>query len=239
MGRVKVEALTRVDDPFVRHQLDHAGVEAVWRHDDALVVQGGRSRPDATGPMFTAFGPANSLAPLMAEVADETAPAYRVTVVAHAAAHLPLKWRHRDPQCWHWMLTRSMPPDPGLPVEEVTDHDEVEALLAVAQPDAHARPGTPGIESWLGVRERGALVAVGALLRQADGTGHLRAVSVHPAHRGRGIGRGLSAVLTRRALAGRSGVATLGVYIDNVPALATYTRLGYTTAHTFVSGPVS
>jgi ribosomal protein S18 acetylase RimI-like enzyme len=239
MGRVNVEALTRVDDPFVRHQLDHPGVEAVWRHDEALVVQGGRSRPDATGPMFTAFGPANSLAPLMAEVADETAPAYRVTVVAHAGAHLPLKWRQRDPHRWHWMLTRSMPPDPGLPVEEVDAADEVEALLDVAQPDAHARPGTPGIESWLGVRDRGALVAVGALLRQADGTGHLRAVSVHPAHRGRGIGRGLSAALTRRALGGRSGVATLGVYIDNVPALATYTRLGYTTAHTFVSGPVS
>ena len=239
MGRVNVEALTRVDDPFVRHQLDHSGVEAVWRHDDALVVQGGRARHDATGPVFTAFGPASSLATLMAEVADEATPAYRVTVVAHAAAHLPLKWRHSDPHRWHWMLTRSLPPDPGLPVEEVDAADEVQALLDVAQPDAHARPGTAGIESWLGVREAGALVAVGALLRQPDGTGHLRAVSVHPAHRGRGIGLGLSAALTRRALAGGSGVATLGVYTDNVPALATYTRLGYTTGHTFVSGPVS
>jgi GNAT superfamily N-acetyltransferase len=236
---VNVATLTRVDDPFVRHQLDHSGVEAVWRHDDALVVQGGRPRHDATGPVFTAFGPANSLAPLMAEVAEEAAPAYRVTVVAHAAAHLPPTWRHRDPHRWHWMLTRSMPPGPGLPVEEVDATDEVEALLDLAQPDAHARPGTPGIESWLGVRERGALVAVGALLRQPDGTGHLRAVSVHPAHRGRGVGLGLSAALTRRALAGRSGVATLGVYTDNAPALATYTRLGYTTGHTFVSGPVS
>jgi GNAT superfamily N-acetyltransferase len=236
---VNVEALTWVDDPFVRHQLDLSGVEAVWRHGDALVGRGGRPRHDATGPVFTAFGPADSLAPLMAEVAGEAAPAYRVTVVAHAAAHLPLKWRHRDPHRWHWMLTRSMPPGAGLPVEEVDAPDEVEALLDVAQPDAHARPGTRGIESWLGIRERGELLAVGALLRQPDGTGHLRAVSVHPDHRGRGIGRGLSAALTRRALAGRSGVATLGVYTDHVPALATYTRLGYTTGHTFVSGPVS
>lgn len=236
---MNVEALTEFDDPFVRHQLDHSGVEAVWRHDDALVVQGGRPRYDATGPVFTAFGPANSLAPLMAEVADEAAPAFRVTVVAHAAAHLPLEWRHRDPHRWHWMLTRSMPPDFSLPVEEVEAADEVESLLDVAQPNAHARPGTAGIESWMGVREAGALVAVGALLRQADGTGHLRAVSVHPDHRGCGIGRGLSAALTRRALAGGSGVATLGVYTDNVPALATYTGLGYTTGHTFVSGPVS
>ena len=29
------------------------------------------------------------------------------------------------------------------------------------------------------------------------------------------------------------------IYTDNVPAVATYTRLGYTTGHTFVSGPVS
>jgi ribosomal protein S18 acetylase RimI-like enzyme len=236
---VNVQALTEFDDPFVRHQLDHSRVEAVWRHDDALVVQGGRPRHDLTGPVFTAFGPATSLAPLMAEVADEAPPAHRVTVVAHAAPDLPPTWRHRDPHRWHWMLTRSMPPDPGLPVEEVDSADEVQALLDVAQPDAHARPGTPGIESWLGVRHRDALLAVGALLRQPDGTGHLRAVSVHPAHRGRGIGRGLSAALTRRALDGGSGVATLGVYTDNVPAVATYTRLGYTTGHTFVSGPVS
>jgi ribosomal protein S18 acetylase RimI-like enzyme len=204
-----------------------------------MVVQGGRSRPDATGPVFTALGRASSLGPLMAEVAYEAPPPYRVTVVHHAASRLPVKWRHRDPHRWHWMLTRRLPPEPRVPVEEVHAADEVEALLDVAQPDAHARPGTPGIESWLGVRERDTLVAVGALLRQPDGTGHLRAVSVHPDRRGRGIGRGVSAALTTRALAGRSGVATLGVYTDNAPALATYTGLGYATVHTFVSGPVS
>jgi ribosomal protein S18 acetylase RimI-like enzyme len=236
---VQIESLKLLDDPFVRHQLDHAGVEAAWRHEDALVVQGGRPRHDTTGPVFTAFGPASSLGPLMAEAAAETPPPYRVTVVDHAASRLPPTWRHREPHRWHWMLTRSLPSEPGLPVEEVDTAAEVAALLDLAQPDAHARPGTPGIESWLGVRARGALVAVGALLRQADGTGHLRAVSVHPDHRGRGIGRGLSAALTTRALAGRSGVATLGVYTDNAPALATYTGLGYTTVHTFVSGPVS
>jgi ribosomal protein S18 acetylase RimI-like enzyme len=33
-----------------------------------------------------------------------------------------------------------------------------------------------------------------------------------------------------------TGVATLGVYVDNDPALAVYRRLGYRTVHTFVSG---
>ena len=100
-------------------------------------------------------------------------------------------------------------------------------------------PGMPDIECWLGVRSEGRLVGVGAVARQADGTGHLRAVTVLPSLRGQGLGTGLSAALTARALAGRSGVATLGVYVDNDTAVALYRRLGYAVVHTFVSGPVS
>ena len=36
-------------------------------------------------------------------------------------------------------------------------------------------------------------------------------MSVLPSHTGRGLGRSVSAALTLRALAGKSGVATLGV----------------------------
>ncbi len=48
----------------------------------------------------------------------------------------------------------------------------------------------------------------------------------------------LSAALTLRALDGGSGVATLGVYADNLPAVAVYRRLGYDVLHTFASGPI-
>ncbi len=136
------------------------------------------------------------------------------------------------------MATRTAPPVPSFPVEEIDDADEVNALLDAFAPDAHARPGSPRVETWLGVREAGVLLAVGALARQHDRTGHLRAVTVAPEARGRGIGRELSAALTHRALDGGSGVATLGVYVDNLPAVAVYRRLGYDVIHTFASGPI-
>jgi ribosomal protein S18 acetylase RimI-like enzyme len=76
------------------------------------------------------------------------------------------------------------------------------------------------------------------VLRQPDGTGHVRAVAVAQSHRGRGLGRELSRALTRAAMGG-SGVCSLGVYVDNEPALRTYRGLGYEVVHTFTSGPVT
>jgi len=138
---------------------------------------------------------------------------------------------------WHWMRTTHLPEPPAVEVVPVAD-DEVTPLLDVVAPDWHARPGTPGIEVWLGIRDHGPLVAVGAVLRQPDGTGHVRAVAVAPDHRGRGLGRELSRALTRVAMAD-TGVASLGVYVDNEAALRTYRGLGYDVVHTFTSGPVT
>jgi ribosomal protein S18 acetylase RimI-like enzyme len=76
------------------------------------------------------------------------------------------------------------------------------------------------------------------VLRQPDGTGHVRGVAVAESQRGRGLGRELSRALTRAAMAD-SGVCSLGVYVDNEPALRTYRSLGYEVVHTFTSGPVS
>jgi ribosomal protein S18 acetylase RimI-like enzyme len=81
------------------------------------------------------------------------------------------------------------------------------------------------------------LTGVGAVERMHDGTGHLRGVTVRPAYEGRGLGRALSAALTRLAIV-PTGVATLGVYTDNARAIGLYTSLGYGVAHTFTSGEV-
>lgn len=232
------ELADAVDDPFVRHQVDPRLVRRAWHSGDAAVVQAAGHLPDATGDIVTLVGRGERLRDLAAYVAAAMPSPWRVTVPVDAVDMLPVAWRHSEHRLWHWMLTDTAPPPADSDVVELTDVDEINALLDLGAPTAHARPGSPRIECWLGVREAGVLVAVGALVRQADGTGHLRAVTVLPGARGHGLGRDVSAALTRRALDGGSGVATLGVYADNDPAVAIYRGLGYDVVHTFASGPV-
>lgn len=232
------ELFARSCDPFVRHQMDPTGTRRAWVAGDACVVDGTRGRPNeqAAGPVFTCLGPAADLGPLMSRVADTVEPPWRLTVETTSYDDVPPRWRHREHHTWHWMMTRTAPPPPELLVVEVDDAASIDAVLDVANPYSFARPGTTGVECWLGVRLHGSLVGVGALIRQPDGTGHLRGVSVLPDFTGRGVGRAVSAGLTLRALASGSGVATLGVFTDNAPANAVYRRLDFDAAHTFASG---
>ena len=149
---------------------------------------------------------------------------------------LPEAWRYPTEGHWHWMLTETAPPrHPREPeVVEVTDPAAIDALLDVANPHSFARPGSRGVERWLGVPGPDGLLAVGALYRDPSGAGHLRSVTTHPAAAGQGLGTAVSAALTRVALT--RGAATLGVYVDNAPALAVYARLGFRTHVTFRSG---
>ena len=225
-------------DPFLRHQVDPTQVQGVWHHGEATAVAALGHLPAGTGTVLTVVGPTTDVGRLTASLVEEVTP-WRVTVPIEAAEAVPDAWRSSERWYWHWMLTTTPPPAPDLAIEEVADAAEINAVLDAGQPTAHARPGSSGIECWLGVRRSGALLAVGALVRQSDGTGHLRAVTVLPEARGEGFGRDLSAALTRRALATGSGVATLGVYTDNDAAIAIYRRLGYAVVHTFASGPVS
>lgn len=234
------ELLATTEDPFVRHQVDPATTSRAWVSGRATVVEATRGRrpDDVPGRHLTCLGPEHDLEPLMASVAAATEPPLRISVEDGAYAAVPAPWRFPRQGHWHWMLTRTPCPAPAVPVVEIEDRGEVEAVLDEANPESFARPGSPAIECWLGVRREGDAVAVGALRREPDGTGHLRAVTVLPAHGGQGLGRAVSAALTLRALDDGPGVATLGVYVSNAPALAVYRRLGYRTVHTFASGPV-
>ena len=236
------ELFDAVTDPFVQHHLDPRHTRRAWVLGRAVVVDGTRARPRdvPTGPVFTCLGPPDDLAELMGQLPCRVPAPWRLIVEVASYDAVPDAWRQRSHHRWHWMTT-TIAPD-RVPAAElmVDDREQIDALLDVANPDSFARPGTDGIDAWLGVRSRAAgdLVAVGAVLRMADRTGHLRGVSVLPSVRGRGLGTALSAALTARALVGGSGVATLGVYVDNPAAVAIYAGLGYAVAHTFASGPV-
>ncbi len=245
-------------EPFVRHQLDPGTVRRAWVAERAGVHGVERAALWVAeivwhdrGRMRVGHGvgPADLLATMLAGAAGAAGGVDRVSVSDGAETSLSPGWAQVSTNRWHWMLTDVVPTapvDPRLvdlgpldgpgPDETGGVAAEVRAVLDAGNPGSFARPGTtPGVARWLGLREDGELRAVGALVRQPDGSGHLRAVTVHPDRAGRGLGRALSVALTRAGLA-MAPVVSLGVYRDNAPALRIYRDLGYATRHTFASG---
>jgi len=225
--------------PFVRQQVDPDDTVLALALGEALVIDGNRNRtgPSDGRPSLWCLGPPADLARLAHLATDHVGPPGRVSVQAASYDALPGAWRFPTEGHWHWMLTQDQPPAHPLEasVVEVDDASAIDALLDVANPGSFARPGSRGVECWLGVPGPEGLLAVGALYRDPSGAGHLRSVTTRPDAAGRGLGTPVSAALTRRALA-HSGPATLGVYVDNAPALAVYDRLGFRTVVTFRSG---
>lgn len=233
------DLVATVDDPFVRLQVEERTFRTAWVGEQgaAVMAVGRVGEPAPAEYAVVCLGPQEPLRELMGKVAASGVVPARISVEAASLGDVPATWTPVDPTHWDWMVCEADPGEPSVPVVEVTDPAEVDAVLDAGNPGSHARSGTPGVECWLGIREPdGTLVAVGAVLRVSTGAGHLRGVTVLPSYSGRGLGRALSAALTRRAQA-VSGVATLGVYAANSPAIAIYRRLGYRLAHTFRSGP--
>lgn len=237
------ELFAAVRHPFVRHQVDPDDVHGVVLCGEAAVVDCNRRRTgaDPGAPTLWCLGPAEQLTVALAASEQVFSRPARICVAEAAYDAVPAAWHFDVRGHWHWQLTRTPPPPQPREDEVVEVHDgaAVGALLDVGNPGSFGRPGAPGIECWLGTWEGGTLTSVGALYRDPDGTGHLRAVTTHPAYAGKGLGTAVSAALTRRAMAGASATATLGVYVDNAPALAVYARLGYRTEVTFKAGQPS
>jgi GNAT superfamily N-acetyltransferase len=139
---------------------------------------------------------------------------------------------------WDFMWTKDVP-SPGRPVEGVhlVELDDIDDARAIEEfggrhnPTFEGYPGRGFATLWLGARgTHGELLGVGAVHELASGMPHLAGIVVDTGLRGRGIGRLLTAALTRAAIE-EAGVSTLGVYCDNAPATHLYTALGYRTAH--------
>ncbi|TKK91719.1 GNAT family N-acetyltransferase [Herbidospora galbida] len=116
---------------------------------------------------------------------------------------------------------------PGVRWLDPGAEPEVAQVLAVANPDAYARPGMPGVTRWAGVRDdAGRLVAVGADAWSAPTVGFVGGVATLPQARGSGLAGAICRFLTATLL-DRHGRVSLMVDDVNAAALAVYRRLGY------------
>lgn len=238
MQEISAGQLDDLGLPFWRYHLAVEPLLGAWRDGDALALELG-PRTDGRWPVarqYVALGPSDRLGPLLAALAERRPPPDRLTL---EDVGVPSPWPQEPVGRWTWMWSATPPPAPGVPVREVRDHVRLDALLDVANPASWARPDDGRAEVWLGIEHDGDLVAAGCVIRTRAGVGHLQGVVVHPDHRGRGLGRAVSAGLTRRAQSSGPGVATLGVYAANAAALGTYGSLGFAAPHTFRSGPVA
>ena len=130
---------------------------------------------------------------------------------------------------------------PHQPGEEgadwLADDDELLALLERASPRRMASPGDPHVLRWCGIRDAsGALVACAAEVDDMANAPHLAGVAVAPEARSRGLGRAITAWLTRQLLAEGHPLVTLGMYADNEPARRAYRAIGYRDTHHWSSG---
>ncbi|ADG74707.1 GCN5-related N-acetyltransferase [Cellulomonas flavigena DSM 20109] len=117
--------------------------------------------------------------------------------------------------------------DVVAPLDLVVAEQDVLACLVAANPASRARPGAPDDLGWWGVRDGARLVGVVGTAARPDGAVFLHGLGVVASHRGRGLGRALTAAVTRRALNDGAPWVSLHMYADNVPARRLYDALGF------------
>ena len=223
-------------DPFARSSLRRPLVRG-WSVEGATAWLG--VDPDDRTPYLTTLGAPPVVAALLADLLPELPPRQRVTVPRGTPRHLPA-WVGMDGTDWDFRWTATPPPVQAGEerVVAVDDEQAVKALLAASSPTASASPGDTAVRRWVGVRDGDALVACAADTSGSTGVGHLSSIAVHPDARGRGLGKAVTAALTRRLLEEGNDLVTLGMYAVNAVGRAMYDALGYADEHRFTSGPL-
>jgi len=173
---------------------------------------------------------------LVEELLPELRNGQDVTLPRGTPALLPA-WTALEGIDWDFRWTyQAPPPQPREDEVVVVPDDEVQALLAIANPDASARPGDPRVRRWLGIRGADGLLACGADTTEATGVGHLSSIATHPDMRGQGLGAAVTSALIRTLLAEDCDVVTLGMYGANTAGRALYDHLGMADGKRFTSG---
>ena len=224
-------------DPFARSSLRRPTMNG-WHLEGATAWRG--VDPHEGTAYVSAMGPPAAVGRLLGELVTELQPRQRVTVPRGTPAHLPA-WVGMTGTDWDFRWLSEPPREqPGEErVEPVDDEAAVKALLGLASPTASALPGDAAVRRWVGIRSpTGTLVACAADTSGATGVGHLSSIPVDPTARGAGLGRAVTAALTRTLLDEGNDLITLGMYADNSAGRALYDALDFADEHRFTSGPL-
>lgn len=225
-------------DPFARGSLRRALVKG-WAGAGAVAWLGIDAYEGT--PYLSALGEPPAVAALVAELLPELPPRQRMTLPRGTPVHLPA-WVAIGPSSADWDFRWLGAPPPLQPGEERVapedDETAVKELLEASSPTASALPGDAAVRRWVGVRDGGRLIACAADTSAATGVGHLSSIAVHPDLRGRGLGRTVTAALTRRLFEDGCDLVTLGMYASNSTGRAMYDALGFADEHRFTSGPL-
>lgn len=139
---------------------------------------------------------------------------------------------------WEWMWTTEIPEGDGAELVELPESagDEILDVLDEHNPGTDALPFARPGQRWVGARSAGGdLLGVGCGEEEYSGTPVLTGITVAPSARGRGLGREITAELTRGAIS-THGWSTLGMYSHNDTARGVYLGLGYQVGARWTSG---
>ena len=147
-----------------------------------------------------------------------------------AMPDLPAGWtvvRNVDSAQMVW--NGSVPPPVKHTLEDldVSQIDEMVALVELTKPGPFFRR-TPELGSYLGVREKGQLVAMAGERLRPLGYTEISAVCTHPEYRGRGYASSLVSMLIQR-ITKRDEIPFLHVRTENIGAIRVYEKLGFKT----------
>jgi len=110
---------------------------------------------------------------------------------------------------------------------DISQVDEMLALVEVTKPGPFFRR-TPELGSYLGIREKGQLVAMAGERLRPLGHTEISAVCTHPEYRGRGYASSLVSTLIQK-ITKRGEIPFLHVRTENVGAIRVYEKLGFKT----------
>ena len=122
--------------------------------------------------------------------------------------------------------------DEGVRPLGPTDLEDMLQLVAATRPGPFGRR-TPEMGNYLGIHDKGRLIAMAGERMQLNGFVEISAVCVDDAYRGKGLAARLMNIL-RRDILRRGDLPFLHVLAENTTAISVYRRLGFEDRQTFL-----